>query len=327
MKNNLTQYLKQRLIIVVLLLTIISIFTVIRLLEYGSIENLVYALILALFFIVIFGFYDYYRYTKSIKAIHTNLQIINSDGTLCDLDDLDENYLKLLHTLEQRLQSLKSTALANATDQEDYYSLWVHQIKVPITAIDLTLQASPNPNPLVIQNEVLKIRQYVDMVLNFIKINGLQNDFVFKTFDIDLCIKLALHKLAPLFIQKKLNLVYPSQSAFVLSDIKWIDFVVEQLLSNAIKYTNKGTVTIEFKDDVLTISDTGLGIEQSDLPRIFEKGYTGYNGRINQHASGLGLYLTKSILDKLNHPIRITSKVDFGTQVCIDFSHKSIYSD
>ena len=107
----------------------------------------------------------------------------------------------------------------------------------------------------------------------------------------------------------------------VLTDEKWLVFVIEQLLSNAIKYTNKGKISIyPLEDKKLVIEDTGIGISKEDIPRIFDKGFTGYNGRTDKKATGLGLYLCKNILDKLSHKISIESEVGVKTKVILDLA-------
>ena len=124
------------------------------------------------------------------------------------------------------------------------------------------------------------------------------------------------------FINNLLTLEFPEFENRVLTDEKWLGFAVEQLLSNALKYTKTGTITISMdENDVLTIRDTGIGISAEDLPRICERGFTGFNGRQEKTSSGLGLYLTRQILKKLSTPMEITSEPGKGTQVRL-FLHK-----
>lgn len=114
-------------------------------------------------------------------------------------------------------------------------------------------------------------------------------------------------------------------NAKVLTDEKWLSFVIEQLLSNALKYTPSGSITITLEDPLtLCIRDTGIGIAPEDLPRVFEKSYTGYNGRSDKKASGIGLYLCKRICHNLGHTITIESSLDTGTTVRIFLEHESL---
>ena len=121
--------------------------------------------------------------------------------------------------------------------------------------------------------------------------------------------------------EKKISLDFQPTNYKVLTDEKWLVFVIEQLLSNAIKYTNKGKISIyPLEDKKLVIEDTGIGISKEDIPRIFDKGFTGYNGRTDKKATGLGLYLCKNILDKLSHKISIESEVGVKTKVILDLA-------
>ena len=148
-----------------------------------------------------------------------------------------------------------------------------------------------------------------------------KNDFVLKEYDLDNIIRQAVRKYAPLFIRKKISLDFQPTTYKVLTDEKWLVFVIEQLLSNAIKYTNKGKISIySLENKKLVIEDTGIGISKEDIPRIFDKGFTGYNGRTDKKATGLGLYLCKNILDKLSHKISIESEVGVKTKVILDLA-------
>ena len=113
----------------------------------------------------------------------------------------------------------------------------------------------------------------------------------------------------------------------VLSDEKWLTFIIEQLLSNALKYTKSGKISIYFQDKSLYIKDSGIGIDEKDLPRIFEKGYTGYNGRLNNRSSGLGLYLVKRCTDLLSIDIKIDSVLGKGTTVILSFKDNVYHLD
>ena len=159
------------------------------------------------------------------------------------------------------------------------------------------------------------------MVLSYIRLGSNENDFVIKEYDLDNIVRQAIRKYAPLFIRKKINLDFQPTTYKVLTDEKWLVFVIEQLLSNAIKYTNKGKISIyPLENKKLVIEDTGIGISKEDIPRIFDKGFTGYNGRTDKKATGLGLYLCKNILDKLSHKISIESEVGVKTKVILDLS-------
>ena len=170
-----------------------------------------------------------------------------------------------------------------------------------------------------VQAELFQIEQYVEMVLQYLRLTDSINDFVLREYDLDVIIRQAVRKYASMFIQKKLKLEYESVEVKVVTDEKWMVFVLEQLLSNAIKYTPSGMIQIYIENGCLVVEDSGMGILPEDLPRIFDKGYTGYNGRRDKKASGIGLYLAKEILNRLGHKILAESEPGKGTKMKILF--------
>ena len=231
----------------------------------------------------------------------------------------DEDYTRIISDLKKEINNLKTEICANRTEMTEYYTLWVHQIKTPISAMKLTLQNEDTELSRKLSSEVLRIEQYVEMVLVYLRLDSSSTDYVFGKCDIDRLIKDAVKKFASEFIGRKISLEYRPVKISAVTDEKWLSFVLEQILSNALKYTRRGCVKIYAADSyTICIEDTGIGIAPEDLPRIFEKGYTGYNGRHDKKASGIGLYLCKSICDRLGHSIKITSEPGVGTKVFIN---------
>ena len=171
--------------------------------------------------------------------------------------------------------------------------------------------------------QLFAIEQYVNMALSYMRLGSETTDFVLRQTDLDGVIRMAVRRYARHFISKKIALHYEETGARVLTDEKWLGFVIEQLLSNALKYTHEGSITIGMEKGRLTITDTGIGIRAEDLPRVCEKGYTGYNGHANQKSTGIGLYLCSTILKKLGHSFTITSQEGTGTRVTIGFPEES----
>jgi histidine kinase (EC 2.7.13.3) len=203
----------------------------------------------------------------------------------------------------------------------DYYTLWAHQIKTPIAAMRLILQSEDIPQYHELNEQLFKIERYVEMVMAYLRIGSSSTDFLLKKYELEDMVKQSVRKYAPVFIRKKIGIKLGNLKFKVLTDEKWLCFAIEQILSNAIKYTDEGYILIDSENETtLVIKDTGIGIAPEDLPRICEKGYTGYNGRIDKRASGIGLYLTKQILTKLGHKISFESEIGKGTTVRIDMS-------
>lgn len=246
------------------------------------------------------------------ESIELNLDRLPPPETLAEAE-LGE----FLTSLEALRSAQRSASLAREQESLDYYTAWVHQIKTPIAAMSLLLQTDEPPDRDEIAGQLFQIEEYVGMVLSYLRLGSETNDLVLRNLDLDSILRQAVRKYARLFIRKKLTLCYEPVGRRVLTDEKWLLFVVEQLLSNAIKYTPKGSVSLLVEGDELLVRDTGIGITPEDLPRIGEKGYTGYNGRVDKRSTGIGLYLCRQVLQKLGHSLRIESAPGVGTTVAI----------
>ena len=238
----------------------------------------------------------------------------------------EQAYQALLLALHADRQKLKSNMNARYHDMTEYYTVWAHQIKTPIAAIRLALQNEDTPLSRRLTGEVGRVEQYVQMALTYLRLGSDSSDYVIRSCALDDIVRPAVRRFAGEFIQRKIQLNYQMLNYTVITDEKWLGFVVEQVLSNALKYTPQGSVSIYMDPEgVLCIRDTGIGIAPEDLPRVFEKGYTGYNGRSHRKASGLGLYLCREILTRLGHSVSAESRVDHGTTIRIDLrQHKTI---
>lgn len=234
----------------------------------------------------------------------------------------DEDYQLLVGALCEEQRRLKSAMELRYADMIDYYTVWAHQIKTPIASMRLTLQEEDSEFSRRAGEDLLRIEQYVEMVLWYLRLDSDSTDYVFREQELDPILRQAVRRLSGQFIRRRMHLQYEPLGVRVLTDEKWLLFVVEQVLTNALKYTPAGgTITIELEEPkTLCIRDTGIGIAPEDLPRIFEKGYTGVNGRADKKASGLGLYLCRRICRALGHTIRANSSPDSGTVIRIDLS-------
>ena len=254
-------------------------------------EPVIYSVVLCLFSGAVLTLLRFPRYLR----LHRKLNVIK-DSILLMVKQLPEpsgliekDYQELLLSLNQ-LYSRKITDSDMArNDLTDYYTTWVHQIKTPIAAMRLLLQNEDIPAGRQLKTELLRIEQYVEMVLCYFRLDSPSSDFVLKYYSLNEIIRQSIRKFAGQFIQKKLRLIYEPTDRQVLTDEKWLSFVLDQLLSNALKYTSTGSITISVDENlVLSISDTGIGIAPEDLPRIFERSYTGYNGRAEKAPPGSG---------------------------------------
>ena len=316
-------YIKQNIKVLLLFIVFALVFCIVFSLYDLEIEAIYYSVMLCTFIGLIYiciNFINYYKkhiqLYKLQNEISISLENLPSPKTL-----MEEDYTNLILTLNKEYKTYISKSDIAKSDMIDYYTMWVHQIKTPISALKLLIQTSESEISSDLSSELFKIEQYVEMVLSYIRLGSNENDLVIKEYDLDNIIRQAVRKYAPLFIRKKISLDFQPTNYKVLTDEKWLVFVIEQLLSNAIKYTNKGKISIySLENKKLVIEDTGIGISKEDIPRIFDKGFTGYNGRTDKKATGLGLYLCKNILDKLSHKISIESEVGVKTKVILDLA-------
>lgn len=246
---------------------------------------------------------------------------VSLDGLTECSHPVEQQYQELLRTLSDAKQELERQAGQREREQTEYYTMWVHQIKTPIAALKLLLEEEKDAGELRQEelSELFRIEQYAEMALGYTRLKSESTDFVFRRLRLDDVIREAVRKYAKQFIRKKISLHYEPTGQMVLTDEKWLGFVLGQLLSNALKYTPRGSITISMEDHSLRIFDTGIGIREEDLPRVCEMGYTGYNGRAEKRSTGIGLYLCSNILKKLGHGFSITSEEGKGTCVSIKF--------
>ena len=233
-----------------------------------------------------------------------------------------EDYRQLVALLEESRRQIQSQAQRRYGDMVDYYTLWAHQIKTPIASMRLTLQNEDSDLARSLSGDLMRVEQYVEMVLVFLRLDSSTTDYVIRRHSLDDIVRPAVRRFAGEFIRRRLRLEYQPLDYTVVTDGKWLGFVVEQVLSNALKYTASGSVTIAMDGDDLCIRDTGMGIAAEDLPRIFEQGFTGVNGRRDRRASGIGLYLCRRICGNLGHTIRASSVPNQGTEIRIGLGQK-----
>ncbi len=267
------------------------------------------------------GFLAYYRRHKELLHVRDNIELLWKKLP-APLNPEEEDYQSLLKSLGSRRDEEYCRWQSKQAEMADYYATWVHQIKAPIAVMRVILQSEDTPSNQELLSELFRVEQYVEMVLYYVRLDEGASDLVIEECSLDKIIRQAIRKYAGQFIRGRIRLVYEGTGRTVLTDEKWLGFMLEQLLSNAVKYTEKGMVTISVDDsDHLIVEDTGIGIAPEDMPRIFEKGFTGYNGRSEKKSTGLGLYLCKSAAKKLGHKISVSSVLGQGSRFVIDLGH------
>lgn len=300
-----------------------------------AVKNMSYALVLIIFFGAVYGIYDYIRYKKRcLKLADIIIDAGERDYHLPNADCLMEVlYQKMVSEEEREKRQLITEYDEKKKDMADYYTMWIHQIKTPIAAMRLLLEDQDETACKFAGQqafeELFKIEQYAEMALHFARLDSLSSDLLIKKYDVYEIIKQAVKKYAILFIGSGLSFSMEEFSCVTVTDEKWLSFVIEQILSNALKYTQTGGISVyganhkgEKQTDeaaYVVIEDTGIGIREEDIPRIFERGFTGYNGRMDKKSTGIGLYLCNQIMNRLSHTIQVESQMGKGTKVILGF--------
>ena len=227
------------------------------------------------------------------------------------LSDVKDDNERLLN--ENR--NLKSEMLNQKDDLNAYFLMWLHQIKTPMTVSKLLLEKPDETTNTKLKMQLMYIEQYINMAMNYLKMIDYSTDMDITEVNLDDIIKNLLKKYSLLFIHNHISLEYQSNLTYVISDSQWLTILIEQILSNALKYTENGKIAIQYLEEkhALEIRDTGIGIRSEDIPKIFDRGYSGFNGRMNEKSSGLGLYLARKISERLNIQIEVESKLSKGS--------------
>lgn len=301
--------------------------------------NMTYALGLMFFIGGCYLVWDCLRYRQKYRELQ---QLLSAEERADDLPQavsaMEQAYQQIIAAQEAEKRALITQLDEKQQNMADYYTMWTHQIKVPLSAMDLLLQNADGIGNIrtvrQLREEVFKTGQYVDMALHYARMESISADLSFTKLEVDELVKKTLKKYWLLFCGAGVELHLDECHAQVVTDGKWFSFVIEQVLSNALKYTKNGSISIYGADEkgrrvtdgctYLVIEDTGIGIDVSDLPRIFERGFTGYNGRQENKSTGIGLYLCRQIMDRLGLSIRVESRRGEGTKVFLGIVQEEI---
>lgn len=310
--DMLRSYLKSRIKGIVVIILVAGVFSVTYMLFDMPGIVVAYPMILSLMIGVVAAAIDFMDYRKR----HI---LLTCEELPAPSDQLEEDYQQFIAKLQEDAKQAAAHASEEYNNMIDYYTVWAHQIKTPIAAMRLRLQSEDTETARILISDLNRIEEYVEMVLTFLRLDSDSTDYLIREYDLDKIIRTAVRKFSRDFILKKLTLDYQPVNYTVLTDEKWLTFVIEQVVSNAVKYTSDGGVCIHMEErGILYIRDTGIGIRAEDLPRIFENSYTGFNGHEDKRASGIGLYLSKRIMNNLGHTISAESQPGKGTTIILD---------
>ena len=314
-------YLKSRINVIILMIIVEGVFASSYFLFDMPAVTVLYPLILSTSALIVAGVIDFvFTFNKHRKLTQNEISASS--------DPIEKDYQEIIRKLKEEEAYSRQKTTSDYNNMVEYYTVWAHQIKTPIASMRLQIQSEDTESARKLMGDLNRIEAYVEMVLTFLRLDSDSTDYLIKEYDLDEIIRPAIRKFSREFILKKLKLEYEPIEFKTITDSKWLSFIIEQVISNAVKYTSEGYVRIYMSEPgILCIEDTGVGISEEDLPRIFENGYTGFNGREDKRASGIGLYLCKRISDNLGHKIYAESKVGEGTKIFLDMRAKKLDVD
>ncbi len=290
-----------------------------------AMEPIFYAAGVCLFLGLCFHGFCFARYIHRHRKRMRMMNSVDLSWSELETSSLAEEDLKqMIAQLSDKCSALTQANAMAERERNDYYTTWVHQVKTPITVMRLLLEPGDDEEAMLLKDELFRIEQYAEMALNYVRLGS---DYVFADVSLDEIIRKSVRSFASQFVRRHLYLRYEGCSTHLITDAKWLQFIIEQLLSNALKYTREGGITITVLDTDIMIQDTGIGIASADLPMIFERGYTGYNGHQEHRSTGLGLYLCRKAGEQLQIEIEARSEVGKGSTFILHIHQKNLMFD
>lgn len=275
---------------------------------------------IAFLYLFLFFIYMIFLYFTRDRDYREEIALLNQKNYERILEIKDSPLSRALYKSVEENKKFRNSEEKRRADVKNYLTIWTHQIKSPIFALRLLLKKD-EINKIECEKEIFEIEEYVGNILGYARLNADSTDYVFSKYNLDEIIRGVIRKYSIQFIGKNNSLDFCETKKIILTDAKWFSFILEQIISNAIKYTQNGRVAIYLKKDELVIEDNGIGIMPEDLPRIFDAGYTGYNGRLEKKSTGLGLNLSKNIGKSLRVTLRCESEPKFGTKIYINLKN------
>lgn len=332
------KYLKDKIFYIVFsLIVLFLIFLIMRAfkVDYSIIFSILIILIVTF---IIFSIYGYKRRYTYYHNLFNNIEKL--DKAYLVLSTLDEPEFYDGKLLNEALYEINKSMIENVKELEiknedfkEYIEMWIHEVKIPLSALFLMIH---NNNKEKFDNktveQIKRINNYVDQVLYYSRSENAEKDYLIKTTSIKQIINNVALKNKDELLENKINLVVEDTDAKINTDIKWLEFILDQIINNSIKYKRElkdSYIKINIKkgnnSTTLTIEDNGIGIPKEDIKRVFNKSFTGYNGRIRSKSTGMGLYIAKKLCIKLGHEISIESVKNKYTRVLIEFKNNEFY--
>ena len=274
--------------------------------------------------VIVLVLYRVYQEHQQIKQCQSYLSGVSPD--IYHANNFVENsYLDVIRQFKEKSDTTKNDAYQSIREHQDYLMTWSHAIKTPLTALKIQADSQMLLSNHAVRQQVLLIERQLELLLNYERLSDFNHDLEFGWFDLKRIVNDVVQRYATFFIAKNISVNVKIASVQILTDEKWLTFVLDQIIFNAIKYSkNDSEITMSWQVKTLKVIDTGVGIAAADLPRIFESGFTGHNGRQYKKATGMGLYMARKVSGYLQQNISITSIEHEGTIAAIQFSTQHI---
>lgn len=308
-----------------LFLSTVAVFVCVHLLGGGQVQEIRYALILSGLAGLAALCFSLLRLIRKVRQLDAAIAHLPQEAAQLPSASapVEELWRELACAYLRQYQDGTTRMQLAEREKRDYYTLWLHQIKTPLAALDLLAQSSTEVDRALMRQELAKIEQYAAMALSYQRLDSLHRDLSLTEAELYPVCCQAVRRMQPLFRYSRISLTLEPFPDRALTDSKWLGVVLTQLLSNALKYTPPGGhITVAMQDSLMTMTDTGIGIRPEDTPRVFDRGFTGHTGRGYEKSTGIGLYLCKRICDELGHEISLTSVLGEGTSVTINLNRK-----
>lgn len=329
---KLSKYLRSNYLIILLFIVIISIINL--MLVSFKVEN---QAIMGVNLTTILGFiiyvvYDFGRRKKFYNKFLNDLDLLDKKYLITEMIDKPEFYdgeilYDALYEIDKSMaEKIKEYSLS-IKDFKEYIEMWIHEVKLPLSSINLMIHNNKELSDKKIVEQLKRIDDDVEQVLYYVRSENAEKDYLIKETELNKVIGNVAMKNKDILLENKIDFIVDVDDKKVLTDSKWLEFIVNQIVSNSIKYIRNGVdhfikITAEEnnKNTILKIYDNGIGIGKSDIPKVFDKTFTGNNGRKIETSTGMGLYIAKQLCKKLGHKITIDSKENEYTEVSILFN-------
>ena len=334
---KLSRYLKDKLYFIILFITFLSLIILLLVGFKVSLDLIIVIISLLVIFAILVVIIEYLKkrnfYNEFINIVdkldkkYLVIEMLNSPN----FQEGEILYNELFEINKSMLENIKNYEIS-MNDFKDYIEMWIHEVKIPLSSLVLMIHNNKNNISSKMVDQVNRLDNYVDQVLFYVRAENAEKDYLIKKTELNKVINKIALKNKDYILENNICFSVLNCEKKVLTDSKWLEFIIDQIINNSIKYKREivssfiKIYTEENNEEIrLIIYDNGIGIDAKDLPRVFDKTYTGTNGRLKSKSTGMGLYIAKNLCEKLGHKIAIESKVNEYTKVIITFNKESIY--